>query len=91
MSSLVTVVVVVVVVVVSVVRVPLPLVSVEVTVSDSITSVTPGEHRPTVSDGQDSSASEKEEGKAERQSDDASNNTDAVDKYEWVWHFIYCS
>ena len=47
-------------VVVSVVVVPVPLVSVVVTVSDSITSVTPGVQRPTVLEGQDSSALEEE-------------------------------
>jgi len=61
MSTLVMVVVVVVMVVVSVVVVPVPLVSVEVTVSDSITSVTPGVQRPIVLEGQDSSALEEEE------------------------------
>ena len=60
MASLVIVVVVVVVLVVSVVVVPVPLVSVVVTVSDSITSVTPGVQRPTVLEGQDSSALEEE-------------------------------
>ena len=60
MSTLVMVVVVVVSVVVSVVVVPVPLVSVVVTVSDSITSVTLGVQRPTVLEGQDSSALEEE-------------------------------
>ena len=60
MSKLVMVSVVVVMVVVSVVVVPVPLVSVLVTVSDSMTYVTLGVQRPTVSEGQDSSALEEE-------------------------------
>jgi hypothetical protein len=76
---------VVVVVVVSVVVVPVPLVSVLVTVSDSITSVTPGGQRPTVSEGQDSSALEEEEGNTKSEANNANDNTDPINPYEIIW------
>ena len=74
-----------------VVVVPVPLVEVVVTVSDSITSVTPGVQRPTVLEGQDSSALEEEEGNTEKQSDDANSDTNDVEIYKCIRLFIYCS